>query len=48
MFSKKTRRNLATFNKLKYNTKQVVYSLKRIIKPLDRYVEAYKEVQNDK
>jgi hypothetical protein len=45
--SKKTRRNLATFNHLKYNTSDVVYSSKRQVNPLDAYIKAYKEIHND-
>lgn len=47
--SKKTRRNLATFNHLKYNTKQVVYNVKRIDleADLNTYIKAFQEVQSD-
>lgn len=45
--SKKALRGIRAFNHLKYNTKKVVYNVKRVVNTLDSYVQAFKEIQND-
>jgi hypothetical protein len=44
--SKKSKRGIAQFNHLKYNTSKVMYSLKQPKSTLDLVLNAYKEVKN--